>query len=158
MWTLYLASHRSFGRAVGIEPGTILNNLLEALVQNLVIGPASLPLFLVAAFPILAIFTYGSLGEHRRLVSAWDSPCKQGKSGIGVPSAVREQFGANTTYDCFIPYLFSGINRLATGVGLIGVDSCIVHRFFCGGSDAVAALVGVDGRLLIRKFATRAPA
>ena len=86
------------------------------------------------------------------------SLCKQGTSGIATPLPVRKQFEADTAYNYSTACLFSGINRLATGVGLEGMDDRIVYRFFTGGSDAVAARVEVDGRLLSRKFTTRAPA
>ena len=128
---------------------------LDALVQNLVIGPASPSLFLLAAVPIIAC---GALRQQRRRVFTWSGLCKQGKSGIGAPLAVRKRFEADATCTRFIGCLFSGISRLAMGVGLEGVGGCIVRRFLGGGPAAVAALVGVDGRPLIRRSATGAPA
>lgn len=160
MWTLYLVAYWVFSQATGLSATVILNTLLNrpfnALLQNV---PSSetlsigLQLVAFAVLPILAILLYGALRDQDRLAFAWHVVRKRGKSGTGAPLAARKRFEAVNTYDYFLASLFSGTNQLVTGFGLEAVDDCIIHKFFKGGSDAITALVEVDERLMIRKFA-----
>lgn len=165
MWALYLAAYQVFSQAAGVEPVVILNALLNqplnALWQNLPRGmdaATGLAAILFATLPILAIMVYGVLRHKNNVRVVLDVVRQRGKSGTGSPAALRKRFDALITYDYFLASLFTGTNSLVAGFGLDAVDDCIVHKFFKGGSDAITALVEVDERLLIRKFATGAAA
>ena len=163
MWALYLAAYDVLSLATGLQPIRVLDALLNqpqnALLQNLPRHEAvsvSATLVLFATLPILAIILYGVVRHQQRFAMAWDTFRNRGKSGIGSPAAARRRFEAVNTYDYFLASLFSGANQLVTGFGMEGADDCIIHKFFRGGSDAITALVEVDERLLIRKFAVGA--
>ena len=160
MWAIYLPAYYVFAEAVGLRPIGILNDLLTtpcgALVQNVSnsgVSAVSELFVLFALVPIVAITLYGTLPEQRRLATAWHALRSRGTSGVGAPLAARKRFEAAHTYDYFLASLFSGTNHLLTGFSLAGLDDCIIHKFYNGGSDAVTALVTVNQRLFIRKFA-----
>ncbi len=164
LWCLYLLAFGVFAEAVGMTPAAVFDALLNhpqrALLQNIprnasVADGALLLLF--AGLPILAIGVYGAVRDHRILKRGWNLVRRFGRSGQAAPLAARKRFDAVTTYDYFLASLFSGTNQLVSGFGLEAIDDCIIHKFFHGGSDAITALVEVDERLLIRKFATGAP-
>ncbi len=164
MWALYLAAYYVFSLAAGTLPVLVLDAFLNqpfnALLQNISADRTwvvtALPA-LFAVLPILAILLYGALRDQlrdqRSIGFALDTVRRRGKSGADNPAVARKRFEAMTTYDYFLASLFSGTNHLVTGFGLEAIDDCIIHKFFKGGSDAITALVEVDQRLLIRKFA-----
>ena len=160
MWAFYLAAYDVFGLAVGQSPAHVLMAMLgapqNALVQNVLhgeVGWSGVLLLVFALLPMAGILGYYALRRERRLLFALEALRRRGKSGIGAPVALRKRFEAATTYDRFLASLFSGTDQLVSGFGLEVTGDCIIHRFFNGGSDAITALVEVDGQLLIRKFA-----
>jgi Lysylphosphatidylglycerol synthase TM region/Phosphotransferase enzyme family len=160
MWTLYLSAYYTLGAAAGVSPlhvvNVLLNKPLGALIGNVSAGETMHVTVLLVAFavlPILIIVLYGTLPEQRRLASRLQALRAHGTSGVAAPPAARKRFEAAHTYDYFLTSLFSGANQFIAGFSL-DVGDCIIHKFFNGGSDAVTALVTVDQRLVIRKFAT----
>ncbi len=159
MWTLYLGAYAAFGRAVGVPAVDILQSMLgaplAALMQRMPdgLGAVAWQMLAFAAAPILLIVVYGYAREGQVLRPAINMLRQRGKSGVGSPFAVRNRFKAAATYEQFLTALFSGADHVVTGFGLQAISDCIVHKFFNGGSDAITALVEVDGQLMIRKFA-----
>jgi hypothetical protein len=161
MWALYILSYRLFGSALGgstnetvhILLGWPLLSLGEAVASG---GPFrdQVLLLVFTGLPVLGVVIYGVSHQRSSLLRLLSARFHYG----GVPSSrfpthTRERFKNEAEYQYFLTSLFSGDDHAVTGFGLRAVEDGIVHKLFNGGSDAVTSLVGIDGRLLIRKFA-----
>lgn len=156
MWALYIASYVMFGYAVREPLGDVLYSLLGSplhpLAERVTDGKSvveEIPILLFAVLPILGVIGYGFAIQWSAILRALTAG---GWYGRTVASS-RNRFKVENEYWFFLAALFSGDDHVVTGFGLRAIEDGVVHKFFQGGSDAVTALVEVDGRLLIRKFA-----
>lgn len=161
MWALYIASYVMFGYAVQEPLGDVLYSLLGSplhpLAERLIEGKsvaAEIPLLLFALLPVLGVIGYGFAIQWSAMLRALTAGGWYSRS---VASS-RNRFKVQNEYWLFLAALFSGDDHVVTGFGLRAIEDGVVHKFFQGGSDAVTALVEVEGRLLIRKFAVGAAA
>ena len=63
------------------------------------------------------------------------------------------KFKHDNEYKYFLASLFSGDDQILSGFALLAMEDGVMQRLFNGGSDAITALVEVDQKLVIRKFA-----
>lgn len=160
MWSLYLAAYIVFGRAILSSGADVLRAMVGDPLHALLFSPARMqslrvPVLLLGftGAPILAILLYGVMRDQHFVGRAVDVVRQRGKSGVNLPSAMRNRFKTATTYEQFLRAMFRGDNQLVSGFGQEAIGDCIVHKFFNGGSDAITALVEVESHLFIRKFA-----
>jgi aminoglycoside phosphotransferase len=71
---------------------------------------------------------------------------------------MRNRFKGIVACEQSLPELFRGSAEGFARFGREAIGNSIVHKFFNGGSDAITALVEVDGQLRIRKFASNGAA
>lgn len=163
MWGFYLASYWLFAAGFGISPGQAAFDMLghpaAAMMSGIgaagdaQTGPGMAPL--LAAYtlaPLAAVLGFGLLRAHRMVRRLLGQLRRFGRLGAN-PFAGEDRFTTAETYNRFLTDLFRGEDRLATSFWREALADCVMHRFFNGGSDAITALVEVEGRLLIRKFA-----
>jgi uncharacterized protein (TIRG00374 family) len=159
MWILYIASYYVFARAIQLPAVDVvfalLGGPLDSLIQRLPPGSPEnswIMLIFFVGSPILAILLYDKV-RRGALANAFEIVRQHGKSGLGLPSSIHTSFKVSDTYELYLAKLFSGGDQLITRLQLPAIQDCIIHKFYVGGSDAVTALVEVEGRLIIRKFA-----
>ncbi|WP_127754117.1 lysylphosphatidylglycerol synthase transmembrane domain-containing protein [Devosia sp. 1566] len=165
MWILYGAAYLVFGAVAGENIGSTLYAVfgtpLRSLADYLLNGSLDrreLAMFLFTVLPLLGILGYGMVRQGsviRRLVLALRF--YGGTPADRSPPQSRNRFKREAEYEYFLASLFSGDDHVVTGFGLRAVEDGLVHKLFNGGSDAITALVEVDDRLLIRKFALGVP-
>jgi len=162
MWALYLLSYLLFSYAVR-SPfdvtfmemlGTPLSPSMTWLASGNVFHAGALAVF--AGLPIAAVILYGLLKQWPRLFQLLQSRKRYGwYAKRAVSGGARKRFKAEAEYDYFLASLFSGNNKAASLFGMEALDNGTVHKLYGGGSDAITALVEVDGgALVIRKFAS----
>lgn len=160
MWGLYAAAYATFSQATGVGFAQVLQAVLQHPLASLTVGlgPAAaaaggLYLYLFVLAPVLLILLLSPLARSRPVVRAALPLLRIGKSGRCSSPARSERFTGSAGYEDFLDALFSDARRAVSGFGMGAVDDCVVHRFYQGGSDALAALVETEGRFVIRKFA-----
>ena len=160
MWALYAAAYATFSRATGIGIGQVLQAVLQHPLASLTVGlgtvadrAGGMNLYLFVLAPVLLILTLNPLARSRAIGRAATPFLRIGKSGRASHAARSERFTAAEGYEDFLDALFSDARHSVSGFGMRAVDDCVVHRFYRGGSDALAALVETEGRFVIRKFA-----
>jgi hypothetical protein len=165
MWGLYAAAYFSFSYATGVGFARVLQAVLQHPLASLTVGlgPAAeaaggFQLYLFVLAPVLLILLLSPLTRSRPVLRAALPLLSIGKSGRCSPPARSERFTGAANYEDFLDALFSDARRAVSGFGMGAVDDCVVHRFYQGGSDALAALVETEGQFVIRKFAMGAAA
>jgi aminoglycoside phosphotransferase (APT) family kinase protein len=161
MWGLYVAAYASFAAAVGVSLGDVMQALLLQPWSSFLIGPrtSGVDRFALAMFVLVPValivasrglqFANRSLAHVARLLRfAGPRPHFSSSTRYSHPSS----------YEDFLDALFSDARATISGFGQRGVNDCIVHRYFNGGSDALTALVETGDGLLIRKFGLGAAA
>ena len=156
MWGSYLASYALLDRAVGIDivhAGTaMLGKPLDALAGASAGVTGAMVLFTSVAALLILLFgllTDGS-GIRRSFRHAMEHGLPSVRPGGDVPS---DAFVNPEDYRAILSALFTARRPVAAGFGLDGLDGATVHRILPGGSDAITALIEVERRLSIRKFA-----
>ncbi|QHI96771.1 phosphotransferase [Xylophilus rhododendri] len=161
MWALYLLSYYLFSQADATPfdriftsmLGTPLRPTMAELASGQVMHTAALAAF--AGLPIVGVLAYGLLRQWPVVLNLmW----KRRRLGLynerTVSGGARKRFKADAEYDYFLASLFSGNNKAASRFGMQALDDGTVQKLYGGGSDAITALVEVQGQLLIRKFAS----
>jgi len=158
MWTCYLCSYYFYAKFNGDQFNTSLyyqfGNLQESMIGSIFKQDANYQVFFLmySVLPVLAVILYGfthqSASVIRNLVSTIKYPNNR---SLGF---TREKFEKYYEYKSFLGNHFSGKNQLVSDFSLIATDNGVVQRLFNGGSDAVTALIQVDHKLAIRKFAS----
>lgn len=163
MWALYISSYATFAYASAQSlPDmifTILGSPLKPAIVPIVVGENSsaLALLLFTAFPVLGVVVYGGMKQLPAILRFISARSRYGwHAGQGLLNRARHRFKGQVEYEYFLSSLFSGNNNVAISFGLDAIDDGKVHKLFPGGSDAITAMVEVNERLLIRKFAVGA--
>ncbi len=163
MWTLYIASYAAFAYASAQSLPDMIFTMLGSPLKP-VMDPATarenpvvLAVLLFTAFPVLGVLLYGGMKQLPAVVRLFNARGRYGFYGVkGMLSRTRHRFKGEAEYKYFLTSLFSGNNNVAISFGLDAIDDGKVHKLFPGGSDAITAMVEVNERLVIRKFAVGA--
>lgn len=161
MWLVYFASYDAFSRAVGLTGVGIGFDVLSSPLRSGIgqvmqadYSPLSLLLLAYLLAPVLAVLIYGYVRLQRRIVHTVKAMQKISVlSTNSIVDATSGRFRDRDSYDYFLLSHFTGRNQLLSIFGLRAVDDAVVHKLFVGGSDAITALVEVNEKLVIRKFA-----
>ncbi len=163
MWCVYLLSYAAFAHASGQSVSemmfTMIGSPLKPAAEQLMTGDrvAALTLLGFTGFPVIGILIYGGIKHSPSIMRLLNARRRYGwYASREAPGNARNRFKAEGEYEYFLVSLFSGDNKVATSFGLEAIDDGTVNRLFAGGSDAITALVEVEQRLLIRKFAVGA--
>jgi hypothetical protein len=158
MWALYLASYLLYSAATATSIQEAVALLFGAPLRAAVttVGSSgsdtgSLLLFMI--LPVMTVILYGIFKQGPLFIRFLEKRRRLGLSLGSLRGAARDRFTGSSEYELFLLSLFGEGNRAVSGFGLEALDDGVVHRLFPGGSDAITALVAVDGLLLIRKFA-----
>lgn len=161
MWSFYFGAFYLFSQAISVSfSQTFSSLLLEPMSSNLdsiTTNPASnaTALLLFTITPILIIIFYTLAKKHQRFFDLIANRKRTGWLGSSFKNNVsKNKFAADREYEFFLSSLFSGDNYATTAFGLNAVDDSTIVRLFNGGSDAITALINLDNKLVIRKFAT----
>jgi Lysylphosphatidylglycerol synthase TM region len=165
MWTIYILSYAAFAHAAGRGFDemifVMLGSPLKAGTDQAVFKDttAALTLLGFTGFPVIGILVYGGIKQFPTILRLLNARRRYGwYANRGILNGSRNRFKAEREYEFFLVSLFSGDNKIATSFGLEAIDDGSVNKLFAGGSDAITALVEVDQRLVIRKFAVGAAA
>jgi hypothetical protein len=166
MWAMYLLSYAALARFLGAPIASVLQSMLgaplQSFAQSLAAGGSfarqGAPLVVFVSVPIIIIVGYGGIRDWLEGHRAIFRLKRYGMSGADAPSAMRERFKALATYEQYLAHLFDGGAGPLRDFERQAIGDAVVHKFFHGGSEAVTALVEVDGELRIRKFAVYAAA
>jgi hypothetical protein len=161
MWGSYLVSYLLFSRAIGETLDSTIHMLFGSPLHPASVGFAQagdLHLMLFTVLPIVAVLIYGLVHEWSAILPLLMMRARRLNSpaASGATSA-RVRFKGEEHWEHFLVALFSGGDRGVSGFGLHGIRDVVVHKLYSGGSEAITALVELDDRLLIRKFADGAP-
>lgn len=162
MWAAYFGSFALFGWATQSPAQNVnaimLGDPLSPLILRILDGqltPDEVGLMVFAFSPLALIIAYGYLSARVNIGTVIDTV--KGFAGFvsdrPLTVATDRRFEKIDQYENFIRALFGGGDTKQSDFGLQAVDDARVVRFFHGGSDAVTALVDIDGTLRIRKFA-----
>lgn len=166
MWMAYLSAFSLFAWStdspISDVNAIMLGDPLSPLILRIIDGPltadeAGLILFVLS--PLALILGYGYASARMDIGGVIDTL----KGFVGfisdrpVAVATDSRFEQIEQYESFIAGLFGDDDSKQSAFGLQAVDDARVVRFFYGGSDAVTALVDIEGTLRIRKFAEGAP-
>ena len=163
MWAIYITSYALYARATGNglldSVALLLGAPLRPAVAAALAGSGSEAgsLLLFTGLPVVAIIAYGIVKQGPALMHLLQKRRRFGMSRASLRSTTHDRFTVTSEYEYFLVALFGGSNHTVSGFGLDALDDGVVHRLFAGGSDAITALVEVDGSLVIRKFATGDP-
>lgn len=163
MWTVYVLSYSVFAHASGTRLDemifVMLGSPLKSATDQILLEnrTAALTLLGFTGFPIFGILIYGGIKQFPTILRLLNLRRRYGWYASRETSGnSRNRFKAEREYEFFLVSLFSGDNKIATSFGLDAIDDGTVNKLFAGGSDAITALVEVDGHLVIRKFAVGA--
>lgn len=163
MWALYICSYAAFAEASGQRLPeiifTMLGTPLRPSVDPVLAGAHNtvVTLLLFTGVPVLGVLMYGAMKQLPAILYLLNARTRYGWYGNQVKlRRTRHRFKGEAEYRYFLASLFSGGNQVAISFGLDAIDDGKVHKLFPGGSDAITAMVEVNERLLIRKFAVGA--
>ncbi len=160
MWVLYLCSYTAFAMAADATFGDMLYAMLGSPLRpamNQILHGDNMSALALLAFsvsPVVSVLAYGASKQLPVMMRLLNARKRYGWYGRRNTSLnVRNKFKAEGEYEYFLVSLFSGSNSVATTFGLQAIDDATIHKLYSGGSDAITALVEVNGQLVIRKFA-----
>jgi hypothetical protein len=112
-----------------------------------------------STIPILVIIIYGLTRQWSEIVRDFSLKLRFGGSLQGRnPNSARDKFQQVKEFDYFLASHFGGGDKVLSSFSLLGIEDGSIVRLYNGGSDAITALVEVNERLIIRKFAVGAAA
>jgi hypothetical protein len=161
MWLTYFGSYFVLGLATGETFNDTLisqlgNPLLSLIARANYSGlwSSNLPLIMYSTLPIIAVIIYGFMRQWSVIIRDISKHLRYGSSlDPQFQLLGRTKFSGDNEYKYFLANHFNGDDQLLSSFGLFAMEDCIMQRQFSGGSDAITALVEVDHKLLIRKFA-----
>ena len=160
VWFCYLFSYHLFGRATQLKLADIVYFLLQspshtiATLRGSALRAQELPLLLFLLTPILLIFAYGFLSERPGIVAVFHSIFAGRYFGtMAYVAAVSDRFSNLAEYESFLLARFTTRSDILTDFSMQAILDGKVQRLFPGGSDAITALVELENKLVIRKFA-----
>ena len=157
MWGAYLAAYASFARATGYSLAAVFATMVDSPLRSLLdrsrdMGSAILVFTSLAALMILVL---GIAADWRGVER---SVARVRRIGLPMLSSanpmLRNAFANRGDYRAMLRAHFTGADPVIATFGAHGLGEAIVHRILPGGSDAITAVVEVDARFGIRKFAT----
>ncbi|SIS52886.1 lysylphosphatidylglycerol synthase domain-containing protein [Phaeovulum vinaykumarii] len=163
MWAAYILSYNLFAAAIGLgsvnATVAILSDPMGSQIDSFGGGGLegrglwlAMNYVIYTAGPLAVIQAIGLLLDRRGARRLLEVIRHAGRTGEIGPAG-RDRFMTPDVYNRFLSDLFRGADPLATRFWREALGDCVMHRFFNGGSDAITALVEVDERLAIRKFA-----
>ncbi|MGI9089852.1 MAG: hypothetical protein ACR2GG_01975, partial [Gemmatimonadaceae bacterium] len=162
MWALYLTAFGLFASSVGLSLsqvslallGAPLRSLFSELRRGNVSGPA-LAFLVFTSVPILVVVLYGLIRQRSEIDTALLVAKRFGLGAAPMPNKpISHRFRDTSDYAAFLRAHFNTTDQIVSTFAANGMDDAVVHRLLPGGSDAITAVVEVDGVLGIRKFAT----
>lgn len=159
MWTIYISSYLMYGLAVGSALGDTFYTFLGSPLLPMVSADADglwtiLPLLLYSILPVLVVIVYGFTRQWSAIIRDFSVKIRFGGSIQTYSSFyVSDRFKQRNEYNYFLASHFGGDDKVLSSFGLLAMEDGVIQRLFNGGSDAITALVEVDERLVIRKFA-----
>jgi hypothetical protein len=161
MWAVYLASYLLFSHAMGATLDSTIRLLFGKPLHSSsgpLLRDGDLPLLLFTAAPIVMILIYGLINQGSAIVRVFMMRARRLNSPSGpLAQSSQVKFKTEEHWEDFLVALFSGGDKAVSGFGLHGIGDVVVHKLYPGGSDAITALVELEDRLLIRKFADGVP-
>jgi hypothetical protein len=161
MWATYILSYVLFARAMGrslLSVGfDLFGTPLRPFIDNSVGVAFALVVFTSA--PVLVILLYGLVRERVQIAKSISFTAHFGlpPSGLSTPM-LAEAFHDSGSYASVLRAQFTHAEQTMANFGRHGIGGAVIHRLLPGGSDALTALVEVDNRFAIRKFAIDGPA
>ncbi len=160
LWLCYIVSYHLFGTATGLSLSDVVSVLLQhplgplAAQHGTALQQQQIPLLIFTLTPVLLIFAYGFLSERTSIVRVFHA-LFAGRYFGAMPyvAAVSDRFKNLAEYESFLLARFTNHSDILTDFSLQSIVDGKVQRLFPGGSDAITALVELDDRLVIRKFA-----
>jgi len=157
MWSCYTSAYAFFA----LYSDAALSNIFVALLglpQRAIWQSAYESGIQLAPFiapPVVAVLLYGLVRDSKGMKIQRNAAWRLGLSPSGlVRPTISHAFASGNDYSLLLKAHFTHTEPAVTAFGFQGVDRAVVHRILPGGSDAVTAVVEVDERFVIRKFAT----
>ncbi|WP_167522062.1 MULTISPECIES: lysylphosphatidylglycerol synthase domain-containing protein [Xanthomonas] len=160
MWGLYLGSLVLFARASQASLWALFSSVyVHALdlrsLLSLNLHDAWLLTYLTLPVPLILIYAYLSgFNALSGLRAALRAATRLEHYSGSVPGGRLHGFRSDDQYHSFLDRYFRGEGGLLSDFEQRGIGDVQVHRVFHGGSGAITALVEVDNRLRVRKFAS----
>jgi len=160
MWLIYSASYFIYGAAVGV--GLVesfyaqFNAPLMPLLTRILNGDivSATPLLVFSILPIFGVIAYGFTRQWPLIVLNISAKWRYGNSISATHlNSARERFKKDNEFRYFLTNHFSGRNQVLSNFGLFAMQDGVIQRIYNGGSEAITALVEIDQKLAIRKFA-----
>lgn len=156
MWSLYFVAYGAFGVATGLPFSVVSIGLLGNPLRSLAVewSADNLLLVILCVLPAVMILLYGLLRDHdaiRRILTPLRNmvlPIDR-NTALEMPVAFRDV----AEYGSFLRAHFSANAPVVARFGIEGGGNAVIHRMLPGGSDALTAVVEVEDRFSIRKFA-----
>jgi len=162
MWSLYLTAYWLFAKALGSSVAQVSLLLLGAPLRPLIgellaggVSRTSLALVLFTSIPVGVVIVYGFIRQHREIQKSLGFARRFGLVSVELsPSSIARRFRNSSDYAALMAAHFTATRQIVAAFAGEGMEDVIVHRLLPGGSDAVTAVVEVQGKLSIRKLAT----
>lgn len=155
MWAIYGTAYACFASAVQVPMFEVLHALLlQPLASFVVLEQQTIPSLSLQLFVLAPVVFLLLLKPIAAPVQRAAEPLRKLRpAGPSAHYASSNRYSDSCGYEDFLDALFSNARAAVSGFGMRAVDDCVVHRFYQGGSEALTALVEVDRRMMIRKFA-----
>lgn len=157
MWGAYLAAYAAFARAAGYPLAEVVSAMVDSPLRSLLersrdMGSAIIVFTSLAALLILVL---GLAADWRGVERSVARVRRFGLPLVSSPDPMlRNAFVNRDDYGAMLRAHFTDADPVVATFGTHGLGEAIVHRILPGGSDAITAVVEVDARYGIRKFAT----
>lgn len=156
MWCTYLVAYAMFATAMQLPVADITFSLLGAPLRSLAEEPSTftIALLVFTSVPVFAILIYGLVRDSEEIVRSIAFARRFGLrvGGLQTPT-LADAFLDSRDYSSVLKAQFSGGESTMADFGLHGVGQAVIQRILPGGSDALTAVVEVENRFSIRKFA-----
>ncbi|MBS0451568.1 MAG: flippase-like domain-containing protein [Proteobacteria bacterium] len=163
MWGAYFSAYAAFAASAGTSlldvSAVLLGGPNKSLLRQLSEADAgdALPIFIFSALPVIGVLAYGSIRGSRQILDSLGLLRRYGLESLSMTRSITgEQFRDQGNYAAFLEAHFGGSNAIVSRLGLLAAPDVVVHKLLPGGSDAITAVVEVDGVLKIRKCASGA--
>ncbi len=155
MWATYFASYALLARAAGAGMESVTDGLLAKPLSAMIgASPLDRVLLLVACIAALSILLAGVIADGSGIQRSIHRALKLGLPEVGPSKSMsRAAFARDEDYGAILRAHFTEAKTAAAGFGVHGLDGAVVLRLLPGGSDALTAVVRVDNRFVVRKFA-----
>jgi hypothetical protein len=160
MWSIYASSYFLYGLAVGKVLDETIQDVLGSPLLPIILSSTTdglksiLYLLLYSILPVIIIIIYGFTRQWSAIIRDFSVKFRFGGSIQSTSLfCARDKFKQENEYDYFLASHFSGDDQVLSSFSLLAMEDGIIVRLFNGGSDAITALIEVNEKLVIRKFA-----